>query len=42
MAPDMNLLRDELNVLEEKRRELRDLLDKVESRRWRSSTLLPV
>lgn len=32
MAPDMNLLRDELNVLEEKRRELRDLLDKVESR----------
>ncbi len=32
MAPDMNLLRDELNVLEEKRRELRDLLDKIESR----------
>jgi ArsR family transcriptional regulator len=32
MAPDMNILRDELNVLEEKRRELRDLLDKVESR----------
>ena len=32
MVPDMNLLRDELNVLMEKRRELRDLLDKVESR----------
>jgi ArsR family transcriptional regulator len=32
MAPDMNLLRDELNALEDKRRELRDLLDKIESR----------
>jgi ArsR family transcriptional regulator len=31
-APDMNLLRDELNALEDKRRELRDLLDKIESR----------
>jgi ArsR family transcriptional regulator len=32
MAPDMNLLRDELNALEDKRRELRGLLDKIESR----------
>ena len=32
MAPDMNLLRDELNALEDKRRELRDLLDEIESR----------
>jgi ArsR family transcriptional regulator len=32
MVPDMDLLRDELNVLENKRRELRDLLDKIESR----------
>jgi predicted transcriptional regulator len=32
MAQDMKLLRDELNTLEDKRRELRGLLDKVESR----------
>jgi ArsR family transcriptional regulator len=32
MAQDMKLLRDELNTLEDKRRELRGLLDEVESR----------